>query len=99
MSRYIRSIHYKATNLEKNLQYYQQHFGTQIERLESPDQANVKFEGAQTVVTVTEEKSQTLELGTGYGHLALKAPNIYEVCEKIKAEGGKGIIDFALTAC
>lgn len=87
----------RVGNLEKSLTFYTHVLGMKL--LRQQDYPEGKFTLA--FVGYGEEKDSTVieltynygveqyELGTAYGHIALGCQDVYAMCEKIRAAGGK----------
>ena len=87
----------RVGDLEKSLAFYQQVLGMQLlSRKDYPDgKFTLAFVGygknpEQAEIELTHNWGVTAyEIGTAYGHIALGVSDIYGVCEKIRAAGGK----------
>jgi lactoylglutathione lyase len=87
----------RVGDLEKSLAFYQDVLGMQLlSRKDYPDgKFTLAFVGfgknpEQAEIELTHNWGVTsYELGTAYGHIALGVSDIYGVCEKIRAAGGK----------
>ena len=86
----------RVGNLQRSIDFYTQVLGMQLlRRSENPDYkyslAFVGYEGnpAQAEIELTcNWGTDSYEMGTAYGHIALGVPDAYAACEKIKAAGG-----------
>lgn len=86
----------RVGNLQRSIDFYTQVLGMQLLRTsENPEYkyslAFVGYEGnpAQAEIELTYNwGTESYELGTAYGHIALGVPDAYAACEKIKAVGG-----------
>jgi len=87
----------RVGDLEKSLAFYQQVLGMQLlSRKDYPDgKFTLAFVGfgknpEQAEIELTHNWGvSAYEIGTAYGHIALGVSDIYGVCEKIRAAGGK----------
>ena len=87
----------RVGNLQRSIDFYTGVLGMQLlRRSENPDYryslAFVGYEGnpAQAEIELTYNwGTESYEIGTAYGHIALGVPDAYAACEKIKAAGGK----------
>ena len=87
----------RVGNLEKSIAFYTQVLGMQL--LRQSENTEYKYTlaflgyGAETEQTVIELTynwgTESYEMGTAYGHIALGMGDIYAACEKIRASGGK----------
>ena len=86
----------RVGNLQRSIDFYTQVLGMQLlRRSENPDYkyslAFLGFEGnpAQAEIELTHNwGTESYEMGTAYGHIALGVPDAYAACEKIKSAGG-----------
>ena len=86
----------RVGNLQRSIDFYTQVLGMQLLRTsENPEYkyslAFVGYEGnpAQAEIELTYNwGTDTYELGTAYGHIALGVPDAYAACDKIRAAGG-----------
>lgn len=86
----------RVGNLQRSIDFYTQVLGMQVLRTsENPEYkyslAFVGYEGnpAQAEIELTYNwGTESYDLGTAYGHIALGVPDAYAACEKIKAAGG-----------
>lgn len=87
----------RVGNLEESLDFYCNVLGMQL--LRQKDYPGGKFtlafvgygeESDHTVIELTHNwDTDSYDIGTGYGHIALGVDDIYKTCEEIKAKGGK----------
>jgi len=86
----------RVGNLQRSIDFYTQVLGMKLLRTsENPDYkyslAFVGFEGnpAQAEIELTHNwDTDSYEMGTAYGHIALGVADVYADCDKIKAAGG-----------
>ena len=86
----------RVGNLQRSIDFYTQVLGMQLLRTsENPEYkyslAFVGYEGnpAQAEIELTYNwGTESYELGTAYGHIALGMPDVAAACAKIKAAGG-----------
>ena len=86
----------RVGNLQRSIDFYTQVLGMQLlRRSENPDYkyslAFLGFEGnpAQAEIELTHNwGTESYEMGTAYGHIALGVPDAYAACEKINSAGG-----------
>ena len=88
----------RVRDLEKSLDFYTRLLGMQVlRRTDFPDgKFTLAFVGYgpeidHTVVELTHnwDQAEPYQLGTGFGHLAIGAPDIYGACEVLAKEGVK----------
>ncbi len=88
----------RVGNLERSIAFYTQVLGMSLlRRSENPEYqyslAFLGYEGgnpAQAEIELTYNwGTESYELGTAYGHIAIGVPDAYAACEKIKAAGGQ----------
>jgi lactoylglutathione lyase len=87
----------RVGNLEKSLDFYCNVLGMKL--LRQKDYPNGKFtlafvgygdEASNTVIELTHNwDTDSYDIGSGYGHIALGVEYIYDTCEQINALGGK----------
>ena len=86
----------RVRDLEKSIDFYTRHLGMKL--LRRKDYPSGRFtlafvgygdEKDHTVVELTYnwDQKEPYDLGTGFGHLALAAPDIYGTCERLAKEG------------
>jgi lactoylglutathione lyase len=86
----------RVGDLQRSIDFYTQVLGMQLLRKsENPEYkyslAFVGYENnpAQAEIELTYNwGTDSYEMGTAYGHIALGMPDIYAACEKIRAAGG-----------
>lgn len=86
----------RVGNLQRSIDFYTQVLGMKLLRTsENPEYnyslAFVGFEGnpAQAEIELTHNwDTDSYEVGTAYGHIALGVVDVYADCDKIKAAGG-----------
>ncbi|EGZ44140.1 lactoylglutathione lyase [Neisseria wadsworthii] len=86
----------RVGNLEKSLAFYQDVLGMKL--LRKKDYPEGKFtlafvgygdEKDHTVIELTHNwDTDTYDLGTGYGHIAIEVPDAYAACDAVRAKGG-----------
>jgi lactoylglutathione lyase len=87
----------RVGNLEKSLDFYCNILGMKL--LRQKDYPSGKFtlafvgygdEASNTVIELTHNwDTDSYDIGSGYGHIALGVEDIYGTCEQIKSLGGK----------
>ncbi len=87
----------RVADLDKSLEFYTEVLGMQL--LRRKDYPEGKFtlvfvgygsEDENSVIELTHNwDTDSYDLGTGYGHIALEVPDVYAACEDIRARGGK----------
>ncbi len=91
----------RVGDLDKSVAFYTDVLGMkELRRSEYPDgEFTLAFlgygdESDNTVIELTFNwGTDTYEIGTGYGHIAIEVPDVYAACEKMKSAGGKIIRD------
>lgn len=86
----------RVGNLQRSIDFYTKVLGMQLLRTsENPEYkyslAFVGYEGnpAQAEIELTyNHGTESYDLGTAYGHIALGVPDAYAACDKIRAAGG-----------
>lgn len=86
----------RVGDLEKSIAFYTEVLGMKLLRQsENPEYkytlAFVGYgdESENTVLELTWNwDTDSYDLGTAYGHIALEVENVYEACDKIRAKGG-----------
>lgn len=91
----------RVGDLEKSIEFYTQVLG--MKELRRKDYPDGKFtlafvgygdEANHTVLELTYNWGvDHYEIGSGFGHIAIGVPDVYEACEKMKQAGGKIIRD------
>lgn len=89
----------RVGNLETSIAFYEDVLGMTL--LRQKDYPKGEFtlaflgygnEEENTVLELTYNWGvESYELGTGYGHIAVEVPDVYEAAEKVKQKGGKVI--------
>jgi lactoylglutathione lyase len=88
----------RVKDLEKSIDFYTRHLGMRV--LRRKDYPSGEFtlaflgygdEEEHTVIELTHNwgQQEPYDLGTGYGHIALAAPDIYGTCERLEKAGVK----------
>jgi len=87
----------RVGNLDRSLAFYTELLGMRL--LRKKDYPGGRFtlafvgygdESDHTVVELTHNwDTESYEIGSGFGHLALGVENIYQACERLRAEGAK----------
>ncbi len=86
----------RVLDLEKSINFYTQNLGMSV--LRKTEYPGGKFtlafvgfgkEETNTVIELTYnwEQNEPYDIGSGFGHLALAVPDIYEACDKLRAAG------------
>ena len=86
----------RVGDMQRSVDFYTQVLGMKVLRTsENPEyKYSLTFVGyennpAQAEIELTYNwGTDSYELGTAYGHIALGMPDVYAACEKIKAAGG-----------
>lgn len=87
----------RVGDLQKSLDFYTKVLGMRLLRQKDYPEGRftLAFVGYQdeidgAAIELTHNwDTDSYELGTGYGHIAIEVDNAYEACDKIKALGGK----------
>ncbi|MEZ2743158.1 lactoylglutathione lyase [Paenalcaligenes hominis] len=89
----------RVGNLQRSLDFYTNVLGMTL--LRQKDYPDGKFtlafvgygdENDTTVLELTHNwDTESYDLGTGYGHIAIEVEDAYKACDTIKAKGGKVI--------
>lgn len=87
----------RVGNLERSLAFYQEVLDMKLlRRQDYPDgRFTLAFVGygaeeEQTVLELTHNwDTESYELGSGYGHIAIEVPDAYAACDMVRAKGGK----------
>lgn len=87
----------RVGNLERSIAFYTEVMGMQL--LRKRDYPEGRFtlafvgygdEDTHTVLELTHNwDTDSYDLGTGYGHIAIGVEDAYKACEEVKARGGK----------
>lgn len=87
----------RVGNLERSIAFYTEVMGMQL--LRKRDYPEGRFtlafvgygdEDTHTVLELTHNwDTDSYDLGTGYGHIAIAVDDAYKACEDVKARGGK----------
>lgn len=87
----------RVGNLQKSLDFYTDVLGMKL--LRQKDYPDGKFtlafvgygdESDTTVLELTHNwDTESYDLGSGYGHIAIEVADAYQACDTIKAKGGK----------
>ncbi|MDN5844280.1 MAG: lactoylglutathione lyase [Alcaligenaceae bacterium] len=91
----------RVGNLDRSLMFYTDILGMQLLRKNDyPDgRFTLAFVGYQdesegAVLELTHNwDTDTYEIGTGYGHVAIEVEDAYDACARIKAKGGHVVRD------
>ncbi|MEH8019239.1 lactoylglutathione lyase [Rheinheimera muenzenbergensis] len=86
----------RVGNLEKSIAFYTEVLGMKL--LRQSENTEYKYtlafvgygdESEHTVLELTYNwGTESYDLGTAYGHIALEVENVYDACDKIRAKGG-----------
>ena len=87
----------RVGNLKKSIAFYTEVMGmTLIRQHDYPDgKFTLAFLGygdekSNTVLELTHNwDTESYELGSGFGHLAIEVPDVYAACDRIRTAGGK----------
>ncbi|NHR04850.1 lactoylglutathione lyase [Chromobacterium haemolyticum] len=87
----------RVGNLERSLAFYQEVLDMKLlRRQDYPDgRFTLAFVGygaeeEQTVLELTHNwDTESYELGSAYGHIAVEVPDAYAACDMVRAKGGK----------
>ena len=87
----------RVGNLEQSIEFYTTVLGMKL--LRQKDYPDGKFtlafvgygpESENSVIELTYNwDTDTYDLGSGYGHIALEVDDVYQACEDIRQRGGK----------
>ena len=86
----------RVFDMDKSIDFYTRHLGMNLlRRTDYPEgEFTLAFVGYgdekdNTVIELTHNwgQDENYELGSGFGHLAVAVPDIYGVCDQMKAEG------------
>ena len=91
----------RVNDMQESISFYEKFFGMKV--LRQQDYPEGKFslafvgygdEQNNTVLELTHNwDTNSYDLGTGYGHIAIEVDDAYKTCEDIKAMGGKVLRD------
>ncbi|MEA2078320.1 MAG: lactoylglutathione lyase [Pseudomonadota bacterium] len=91
----------RVGDLERSVRFYTEVLGMKL--LRQKDYPDGRFtlafigygdESGNTVIELTHNwGSDSYELGTGYGHIALEVDDVYQATEEIRKRGGKILRD------
>ena len=86
----------RVTDLDKSISFYTEVMGMSL--LRQKDYPEGKFtlaflgygpESEHTALELTHNwDTDSYDLGTGYGHIAIEVEDVYKACEELKARGG-----------
>ncbi|OQS34949.1 lactoylglutathione lyase [Chromobacterium haemolyticum] len=87
----------RVGNLERSLAFYQEVLDMKLLRRQDYPEGRFTLafvgygaEEEQTVLELTHNwDTESYELGTGYGHIAVEVPDAYVACDMVRAKGGK----------
>jgi lactoylglutathione lyase len=87
----------RVGDLEESLRFYTEVLGMKLLRRQDYESGRFTLafvgygdEKASTVLELTYNwDTHAYDLGNGFGHIAIGAPDIYGACEAIRARGGK----------
>ncbi|AXT45506.1 MULTISPECIES: lactoylglutathione lyase [Chromobacterium] len=87
----------RVGNLERSLAFYQEVLDMKLLRRQDYPEGRFTLafvgygaEEEQTVLELTHNwDTESYELGTGYGHIAVEVPDAYAACDMVRAKGGK----------
>ncbi len=87
----------RVGDLDRSIEFYTEVLG--MELLRKTDFPDGKFtlaflgygpESEQTALELTHNwETDSYELGTGYGHIAIETDDVYAACDEIRRRGGK----------
>ncbi len=87
----------RVGNLDRSIDFYTRLLGMSL--LRRTDYPEGRFtlafvgygaEDSNTVLELTHNwDTESYDIGTGYGHIALGVPDIYDACDKLAANGAK----------
>lgn len=87
----------RVGNLDRSITFYTHVLGMQL--LRKHDYPEGRFtlafvgygpESETAVIELTHNwDTESYDIGTGYGHIALQVPDAYEACARVKEKGGK----------
>jgi len=86
----------RVTDLDKSISFYTEVMGMSL--LRQKDYPDGKFtlaflgygpESEHTALELTHNwNTDSYDIGTGYGHIAVEVDDVYKACEEVKARGG-----------
>jgi len=87
----------RVTQLDASLAFYTEVLGMKLLRRHDFPEGRFTLafvgygdENSNTVIELTHNwDTDSYELGTAYGHIALGVPDVYAACNEIKARGGR----------
>ncbi|STZ75946.1 lactoylglutathione lyase [Bergeriella denitrificans] len=87
----------RVGNLEQSLNFYQNVLGMQLLRQHDYPEGRFSLafvgygdEADHTVIELTHNwDTESYDLGSGYGHIAIEVEDAYAACELVKQRGGK----------
>ena len=87
----------RVGNLERSIAFYETMFKMRL--LRRKDYPKGRFtlvfmgygdETTETVLELTHNwDTESYDLGTAYGHLAINVPDVYKTCDDIRSKGGR----------
>lgn len=91
----------RVGNLEKSLQFYTGILGMDLLRRDDYPEGRFTLafvgyapETESTVIELTHNwDTEQYDLGAGYGHIAIGVDDVYQACEKVRANGGNVVRD------
>ncbi|RDE25025.1 lactoylglutathione lyase [Motiliproteus coralliicola] len=86
----------RVTDLDRSIEFYTELLGMQLLRRKDFDSGRFTLaflgygdEAEHTVLELTHNwDTDSYELGSAYGHIAIEVEDVYAACDKIKAKGG-----------
>src|SRR5690625_8023335 len=86
----------RVGNLERSLHFYTQVLGMKLLRKQDFPEGRFTLafvgyadESEQAVLVLTHNwDTESYELGTGYGHIAICVEDVYRPCDNIRSDGG-----------
>ncbi|WP_293765074.1 lactoylglutathione lyase [uncultured Aquitalea sp.] len=87
----------RVGNLERSLAFYQDVLGMKLLRRQDYPEGRFTLafvgygdESEHTVIELTHNwDTESYDLGTAFGHIAIGVENAYEACDAVRAKGGK----------
>jgi lactoylglutathione lyase len=87
----------RVTDIEKSIKFYTEILAMKL--LRRKDYPEGKFtlaflgygnESSNTALELTHNwETDSYDIGTAFGHIAIEVSDVYQACDKIKAQGGK----------